>query len=121
MDYNHSMSNPEREVRVYETTDGRAPLSDWLQSLRDRKGRAIIRTRLARLRLGLFGDAKSVGGDVNELRIQFGPGYRIYYALDGDAVILLLCGGDKKSQDRDIQQAKAFWKDYRSRDDAEES
>jgi putative addiction module killer protein len=73
------------------------------------------------LQLGLFGDAKSVGEGVNELRIAFGPGYRIYYALDGEVVVLLLCGGDKSTQGKDIKQAKDYWNDYRGRDDAEKS
>jgi putative addiction module killer protein len=112
------MESPKYEVRTYETIDGQVPLNEWLGALRDRKGRAVIRTRIGRLQLGLFGDAKAVGEGVNELRISFGPGYRIYYALEGKAVILLLCGGDKRTQDRDIKQAKEYWNDYRRRDDA---
>jgi putative addiction module killer protein len=95
--------------------------NEWLKSLGDRKGRGVIRTRISRLQLGLFGDAKSVGEGVNELRISFGPGYRIYYALEGKSVILLLCGGNKSMQDKDIKLAKEFWNDYRRRDDDEES
>lgn len=118
MSYNKSMENREREVRTYETSNGQVPFRDWLFSLRDLKGRAVIRTRISRLQLGLFGDSKSVGGEVNELRIPFGPGYRVYFALDGEMIILLLCGGDKSSQDKDIKLAKLYWDDYRRRDDA---
>jgi putative addiction module killer protein len=115
------MESPEYEVRTYEAIDGKVPFNEWLKSLGDRKGRAVIRTRISRLQLGLFGDAKSVGEGVNELRISFGPGYRIYYALEGKSVILLLCGGDKSTQDKDIKLAKGYWDDYRRRDDDEES
>jgi putative addiction module killer protein len=73
------MESPEYEVRTYETMGGQVPFNEWLKSLRDRKGRSVIRTRISRLQLGLFGDAKSVEEGVNELRISFGPGYRIYY------------------------------------------
>ncbi|NCJ07790.1 hypothetical protein GS597_14985 [Synechococcales cyanobacterium C] len=66
-------------------------------AVRDRKGRAIIRTRINRLRLGLFSDTKSVDAGVRELRIRFDPGYRVYFGLDGQRIIILLCGGDKST------------------------
>lgn len=69
--------------------------------------------RIARLRLGNLGDSKSVGQGVYELRVHFGPGYRIYYGLDGEKLVLLLCGGDKKTQKKDIEKAKAFWENYK--------
>jgi putative addiction module killer protein len=102
------MESQEYEVRTYEMIDGRVPFNEWLQALRALKGRAVLRTRISRLQLGLFGDAKSVGEGVNELRISFGPGYRIYYALEGETAILLLCGGDKSTQAKDIKQAKEY-------------
>ncbi len=76
--------------------------------------KAAIDARIARLRAGNFGDSKSVGKAVSESRIDFGPGYRIYYGVAGDDIILL-CGGDKSSQDSDIQRAQSFWKDYKDR------
>lgn len=79
---------------------------DWIQNLRDRRAKEIIATRLARIEFGLFGDAKAVGDGVSELRIHYGPGYRIYFQVRGAEIILLLCGGDKGSQARDIQRAK---------------
>ena len=72
----------------------------------------IIRARLNRIRLGNFGDCKSVGGGVDELRIDFGPGYRIYFGRDGATVIVVLCGGDKKTQARNISTAQRYWKEY---------
>jgi putative addiction module killer protein len=103
------------EIRQYQTVDGRIPVAEWLDSLRDGVARARIVARLDRLSAGLRGDWKRVGGGVSELRIDHGPGYRVYYAQDRDTVILLLCGGDKRSQGRDIERAHAYWKDYKAR------
>lgn len=73
---------------------------------------AIVRARLNRIRLGNFGDCKSVGNGVEELRIDFGPGYRIYFGRQGLLAVILLCGGDKKTQARDIATAQKYWKEY---------
>lgn len=104
-----------KELREYATTNGKSPFSEWLNSLKDVQGRAKIRIRLDRLRLGNRGDCKAVGGGVQELRIDFGPGYRVYFGEDGKTLILLLCGGDKSTQSRDIERAKANWQDYKQR------
>ena len=77
----------------------------WLDKLRDRQARARIQVRMDRLALGLVGDAKPIGEGISELRIDYGPGYRIYFVRRGEAVIILLCGGDKRTQDRDIARA----------------
>src|SRR5438128_3161341 len=105
----------ERELEIYVTEEGRAPFTEWLDSLRDIRGRVKIRTRLNRIRLGNFGDGAGVGKGVEELRINFGPGYRVYYGQAGLKVVLLLCGGDKSTQTQDILQAKSYWKDYKKR------
>ena len=104
------------EIREYLTADGRSPFAEWLGDLRDRKIRARVMVRINRVRLGNFGDCKPVGGGVLELRMTFGPGYRVYLAREGQSVVLLLCGGDKGSQDRDIERARQHWNEYRSRD-----
>ena len=78
----------------------------WFQSIRDRRARGLIAARIFRLTIGNFGDAKFVGDGVYELRIAFGPGYRVYFIRQGERIILLLCGGDKGSQSRDITKAK---------------
>ncbi|QQR91041.1 MAG: type II toxin-antitoxin system RelE/ParE family toxin [Myxococcales bacterium] len=89
------------------------PFVEWLGALKDKRARAKIRARINRLELGNFGDCKSVGGGVSELRISFGPGYRVYFGRDGQTVVVLLCGGDKSSQARDIEKAKLYWKEYK--------
>jgi putative addiction module killer protein len=103
------------EVREYQGVDGNAPVTQWLSDLRDPAARARIVSRLDRLKAGLQGDRKSIGKGVCELRIDYGPGYRVYYAQDGEALIILLCGGDKRSQAKDIERAHAYWKDYKAR------
>ena len=105
----------ERELEIYVTEEGRAHFTEWLDSLRDIRGRVKIRTRLDRVQLGNFGDRASVGEGVEELRIDFGPGYRVYFGQAGTKVVLLLCGGDKSTQTQDILQAKSYWKDYQKR------
>ncbi|WP_018238646.1 type II toxin-antitoxin system RelE/ParE family toxin [Ensifer sp. BR816] len=85
--------------------------SDWLRSLRDRNATARIVARIRRLELGNPGDIKSVGDGVSEMRIDYGPGYRVYLTYAGRTVVILLWGGDKSSQSRDIAQAKKMAKE----------
>ncbi|KPK17714.1 MAG: hypothetical protein AMJ62_01100 [Myxococcales bacterium SG8_38] len=110
------MTHVETEVRVYQRPDGRCPFDDWLLALRDIRARARIRARIARLREGNFGDARPVGDGVHELRVHYGPGYRIYFAQEGRAVVVLLCGGNKATQPRDIARAKRYWRAHRNAD-----
>ena len=102
-----------REIRVYQTPSGREPFNEWLDSIRDIETQARIRARLERLEDGNLGDCQSVGEGVFELRIHFGAGYRIYCGQVGNIIILLLCGGDKSSQRRDIERAKTYWLEYK--------
>jgi len=104
-----------KELQIYVTVDGRAPFSEWLGALRDIKVRAKIRVRLDRVSLGNLGDCHGVGDGVQELRIDYGPGYRVYFGLVGSTIVLLLCGGDKSTQVKDIEQAKGYWREYRRR------
>ncbi|HME73778.1 MAG TPA: type II toxin-antitoxin system RelE/ParE family toxin [Myxococcota bacterium] len=108
----------EHEIRIYATSDGTEPFTEWELGLKDRMGRARVRARIGRLRLGNFGDSKRVG-EVFEVRIHLGPGYRIYYGREGSELVILRCGGDKGSQSRDIERAEAYWRDYRSRQHGE--
>jgi putative addiction module killer protein len=107
-----------RELRVYETSTGACPFEDWLEALRNARDRARIRVRLDRAEQGNLGDSKAVGAGVRELRIDFGPGYRIYFAEDGPVILLLLIGGDKSTQTKDIRKAKEYWQEYQEVDDA---
>lgn len=103
------------EVRQYQTADGRSPFAEWLTKLRDRQAVRAITARLTRLAAGNRGDWKPVGAGLLELRIDTGPGYRVYCGQDGKTLVLLLCGGDKRTQTKDIERAHDYWKDYQAR------
>ncbi len=105
----------QKEISQYQTIDGKVPFRDWLISFKDSTIRARIRTRIDRLQLGNFGDCKAVGDGVFELRIHFGAGYRIYFGQDGKSLVILLCGGSKGSQNKDILLAQDYWEDYKRR------
>jgi putative addiction module killer protein len=107
------MEARERQVVIYAAPNGRAPYLDWFESLRDQRARQKIEARIARVRLGNFGQTRGVGEGVFELKVDYGPGYRVYYGQDGVKLVILLCGGDKSTQDADIGHAKAFWAQYR--------
>jgi putative addiction module killer protein len=98
-------------VREYRTADGKNPFREWLGSL-TKAVSARIQARMLRFELGNLGDHKNVGEGVWEARVMFGPGYRIYFGKDGDTIIVLLVGGDKGSQAKDIARAQGFWRDY---------
>jgi len=103
------------EIDYYVTADGRKPFKEWLEHLRDVKGRAKVRVRLDRARLGNLGDNRSVAAGVHELRIDYGPGYRVYFGIEGKRLVLLLLGGDKSSQSKDLVKAREYWKDHQGR------
>jgi len=98
-------------IRFYRTASGRCPYKEWLDSLGN-DNLAIIYSRLKRIRRGLWGDSKYLGGGIYELRFHAGAGHRIYCARDGDAVVVLLEAGSKKGQSADIVKAREFWQDY---------
>ena len=99
----------------YLKEDGKNVFRTWLRKLKDQMARARVRVRLNRVRLGNFGDCKSVGEGVNELRIDYGPGYRVYFGRHEQTIVILLCGGTKQSQSKDIEMAHEYWADYRRR------
>lgn len=103
------------ELVRYQREDGREPFTDWLRALRDGAAKIRIATRLRQVEAGNLGDSKAVGDGVIELRIHLGPGYRIYCGPHGDQWIILLCGGDKSSQDKDIARAKEMWSEWKRR------
>ncbi len=96
-------------LRIYELPSGRAPFSDWLVSIKDQVTRARIRKRLDKVEDGHYGDYKILGDGVFELRLHFGPGYRIYFAELNDTVVILLSGGNKGGQTKEIKTAKQYW------------
>lgn len=104
-----------REVRNYITPNGHQPFRRWLTQLQDKRTRASIQRRIARLQEGNFGDFKRLGGGLYELRIDYGPGYRIYFGMFTSRVLLLLWGGQKGTQRRDIARAQNYWNEIRSR------
>src|SRR5258705_10777266 len=103
------------EIGRFLIASGRDCFGEWLLKLRDVRTRARIAARIDRLSLGNFGDCKALRGGLFELRIDWGPGYRVYYALVGKACVLLLCGGDKRKQSSDIKRALEYLNDYRER------
>ena len=103
------------ELRYYQTFAGEQPFTEWLKGLNDRRARTRIEARLARVAVGSLGDVEAVGEGVMELRIDWGPGYRVYFSRLGQVIILLLCGGDKRTQQKDIKRAKAYFEDYKAR------
>ena len=105
-------------VLHYQTVEGRFPYREWVESIADKKARAAVLARVDRLAFGTFGDWKLVGEGVFELRVHLGSGYRVYFGRNRKALVILLCGGAKGSQDSDIKQAKAYWKDYETRSKA---
>lgn len=102
-------------VRRYQTEDGREVITEWLERLRDVRAKARIVARINRLKAGNFGDCKPVRDGVSELRVDHGPGYRVYFGVVGSQVVLLLCGGDKRSQDADIDKAVDYLADFKRR------
>jgi putative addiction module killer protein len=102
------------EILEYLDVEGRSPYRDWFDAL-DAAAAAKITVAITRIRLGNLSNAKGVGGGVQEYRIDFGPGYRIYFGKDGEALMILLAGGTKKRQQADITTAQARWVDYKRR------
>jgi len=103
------------ELLRYVTESGKDVFGEWLESLRDERAAAKVAVRVNRLAAGNFGDCRPVGGGVWELRIDWGPGYRDYYAMVGRTCVLLRCGGDKRRQTADIARAIEYLEDYQSR------
>ncbi len=102
------------DVREYLDRSGHSPYADWFDHL-NREAATKVATALARIQQGNFSNAKGVGSGVYEYRIDFGPGYRIYFGKDGDRLVILVGGGTKKRQQQDIATALARWQDYKQR------
>jgi putative addiction module killer protein len=103
------------EIHHYLTSAGTDPYQRWLDELKDLRGRVTIQRRIDRIANGNFGDHRFCRDGVWELRIQFGPGYRVYYGREGETVVVLLGGGSKRTQSTDIKEAVRYWLDYQQR------
>lgn len=101
------------KVRVLVDDSEKVPFEKWYESLKDKKARLAVASRILRVRQGNFGDHHGVGGGVQELRIHLGPGFRVYYGLHGNEVVILLGGGSKRTQEKDIEEAISLWERYR--------
>ncbi len=102
-------------VMHYLKASGRCPFQEWIESVESRTVKAAVAARINRVRSGTLGDWKAVGDGVFELRVDLGPGYRVYFGRDGKMVVILLNGGEKRSQESDIKRAKGYWSDYETR------
>ena len=105
------------QVVHFETEDGIDEFAAWVVELRDQQAAARIAARIQRLALGLFGDCRPLREGVWELRVDWGPGYRVYYARSGKRIVLLLTGGDKRSQSADIRRAVRYWQEWQRRNE----
>lgn len=101
-----------RKIVFFKDQSGHEPFTNWLQSLKDTKAQSRIVRRLRLVERGHFGDFKAVGGGVYELRYFFGAGYRVYFGNSGADIVIILHGGDKSSQGRDIKKAQGYWKEH---------
>ena len=104
-----------RTIDTYQLPNGNDPFTEWFNAIRDTRAKERIRARLQSVKLGNLGEHKFVGDGVWELKIDVGTGYRVYYAQVDQTIVLLLCGGGKSSQNRDIERAKNYWTLYKER------
>lgn len=111
--YYKTMGNTPRILKVYMDSRGKEPFIEWLESIKDQKTRSRIITRLDRLEVGNPGDFRPLGNGLFELRLSFGPGYRVYYGEDDAVIVILLMGGDKDTQSADIKKARSYWRTYK--------
>jgi putative addiction module killer protein len=112
INYSKGMKD-EYDIAIFQTADGKEPLTEWLESLKDSVAKRTILIRIQRIRQGNFGDSDPVGDGLHELRIHFGPGYRVYFANVGDKLVLLLAAGLKGDQKKDIKKCKVYLEEYK--------
>lgn len=106
-----------RDILYYTTTSGKQPVRKWLENIKDSMTQAILYKRIRQAGMGNFGNTRSVGGGVNEFKIDFGQGYRIYFGLHKDKMIVLLVGGTKRTQQADVETAKDYWNHWKKEND----
>lgn len=100
-------------LKIYKTKSGICPFDNWINGLRDKKAQVAVDVRLERVRMGNLGQYRSLGGMLYELKIDFGPGYRVYFGKIGTDIILLLCAGNKGTQQKDIERARKYFQDFK--------
>ena len=111
---NWGMESRPRKVINYRRPDGVEPVDEWFRHLKDPIAKNAVDKRMRRIRLGTLGHTDNAGEGVQGFKIDVGPGYRVYFGQDGPVVVILLCGGEKHTQDKDITLAKEYWRDYKS-------
>ena len=104
-----------KTIFYYVSSNGKKPFEEWFRGLKDSVTKSRIRRRIDRLSLGNYGDYKVISGGLCELRLDFGSGYRIYFAEQDNQIVMFLCGGDKSTQDKDIEAAKAYLEELQKR------
>jgi putative addiction module killer protein len=109
------MQIKQRMVDYYKTPGGKEPAREWLSSVKDKLTQAILYKRIRQAGLGQFGKVRNLSDGVWELKIDYGPGYRVYYGIHGDQLILILMGGSKRTQTSDINKARSFWIEWKVR------
>jgi putative addiction module killer protein len=102
-------------LEIYKKENGQEPFTEWIESVKDSVLKARIKSRIRRVEIGNFGNCKAIGSGLFELKLDFGPGYRVYFGKKNNVIVLLLCGGDKKSQKRDIKVAIEYWGEQNNR------
>jgi len=110
------MQIKQRLIDYYRTSSGKEPVREWLSALKDKITQAILYKRIRQAGLGQFGKTRNVGDGVWELKIDYGPGYRVYYGIHNDELILLLMAGSKRTQSADIKKARAYWIEWKERE-----
>jgi len=113
--YTPVMEVKPRKLRNYVAPDGSEPFEEWLESLNDKSIRARSDTQIDRMRDGNFGDSEPLGNGLFELKLHFGSGYRVYYGKAEKIVVILVCGGIKRTQNKDIKIAEGYWAEFKSR------
>ena len=107
------METRPRRLLKYVTESGSCPFDEWIDRLKDKRTQAIVATRLNRVVQGNLGLCRKLEGGIQELKIDFGPGLRVYFGEDAETIVVLLCGGDKSTQSKDIEKAQEYWADYK--------
>jgi putative addiction module killer protein len=103
-----------KSIRLYKSKNGKIPFLIWLKSISDVRSKQIIQANIDKISLGHTGNTKYLANGVYEIKINYSPGYRVYYAHDGNDIIILLLGGDKRTQNEDIKKSKKYWSEYKS-------